>query len=205
MAFALRFDGQNDIALTASTVLLTGVFSIKIKFKFVTLLSLRTILGGDANLWIGNILTTNRLGAEVGGLMANRIEVPAVVLQAGVDYVATLSRDISNDFVLDLDGNLSNTKNHVGTVSFDTVGAFNSAFFANIEVKSVELIDGATPANNLTLDANASNHGPGTPVLVDIVGTNDATGFNMPTDGSAWIDLGGIIQAAQYNRRLRNG
>ena len=44
-------------------------------------------------------------------------------------------------------------------------------------------------ANNVDLDANLTNRTTGTPVLEDQVGSNDATGVNMPTDGSAWSDL----------------
>ncbi len=42
------------------------------------------------------------------------------------------------------------------------------------------------------LDATASDHSAGgQPVLKDTVGGNNATGVNFPTDGSAWVDLGG--------------
>tara|TARA_R110000772_G_scaffold24212_3_gene64125 strand:- start:1300 stop:2391 length:1092 start_codon:yes stop_codon:yes gene_type:complete len=40
-------------------------------------------------------------------------------------------------------------------------------------------------------DATASSHAAGTPILTDTIGGNNATGVNMPTDGSAWVDLGG--------------
>ena len=45
----------------------------------------------------------------------------------------------------------------------------------------------------LLWDATASDHSNtgAQPVLTDTVGTNDATGVNFPTDGSAWVDLGG--------------
>ena len=48
----------------------------------------------------------------------------------------------------------------------------------------------------LNHDATASSHATGTPILSDISGSGlDVTGANMPTDGSAWIDLGGGITA----------
>ena len=41
-------------------------------------------------------------------------------------------------------------------------------------------------------DATASIHAAGTPILSDISGNaQNATGVNMPTDGSAWVNLGG--------------
>lgn len=42
-------------------------------------------------------------------------------------------------------------------------------------------------------DATASDHSNtgSQPILIDTVGSNNATGVNFPTDGSAWVDLGG--------------
>ena len=47
-------------------------------------------------------------------------------------------------------------------------------------------------ANNFNWDATASDHVPGNPIVKDISGNNqDALGIGFPTDGSAWINLGG--------------
>ena len=42
-----------------------------------------------------------------------------------------------------------------------------------------------------TYDVDFSAPATGTPVLIDTTSGLNATGVNMPTDGSAWIDLGG--------------
>ena len=39
-------------------------------------------------------------------------------------------------------------------------------------------------------DTDASSHASGTPVLTETVTGNNATGVNMPTDGSAWVNEG---------------
>jgi len=50
----------------------------------------------------------------------------------------------------------------------------------------------------------ASSHAAGTPILTDTIGGNNATGVNMPTDGSAWINLGGGISIPVIMNQLRN-
>mgnify|MGYP003634382796 CR=1 FL=1 len=45
--------------------------------------------------------------------------------------------------------------------------------------------------SNINWDATASSHTAGTPILTDTISAVNATGVNMPTDGSAWVDLGG--------------
>lgn len=40
-------------------------------------------------------------------------------------------------------------------------------------------------------DATSSSHSTGNPVLTDTTAANNASGVNMPTDGSAWLELGG--------------
>jgi hypothetical protein len=59
---------------------------------------------------------------------------------------------------------------------------------------------------NRNYDATASSHSSGTPILSDISGNaQDGTGVNMPTDGSAWLDLGGGgISIPVIMNQLRN-
>lgn len=78
------------------------------------------------------------------------------------------------------------------TTPIDPIVSLNTAS-ASLGVDSkVEFlkVDG-----KLHLDATASDHSDtgAQPVLVDTIGNNNATGVNFPTDGSAWVDLGGGI------------
>lgn len=72
-----------------------------------------------------------------------------------------------------------------------------SGFNANVSVKSATLknIDTATTTN--LWDASTSDHSNTgiQPELLDTVGSNNATGVGFPTDGSAWIDLGGNLSS----------
>ena len=89
--------------------------------------------------------------------------------------------------------NASNTS-HNTTLTSSVVGATTtSSGFIKAQMSYVEILDTTTPANSFKLDATASDHSnTGTqPVLVDTIGGNNAVGVNFPTDGSAWVDLGG--------------
>jgi hypothetical protein len=74
-------------------------------------------------------------------------------------------------------------------------GGNESGFQSDVSVKSATLknIDTATTTN--LWDATASDHSNTgvQPELLDTVGGNNATGVGFPTDGSAWVDLGGGI------------
>jgi len=86
--------------------------------------------------------------------------------------------------------NASNT-DHNTTLTSSALFTDNTTTFMQCKIQYVKLINGDTSANIANWDATASSHAAGTPILTDTVGGNDATGINMPTDGSAWIDLGG--------------
>tara|TARA_R110002033_G_scaffold64766_4_gene115680 strand:+ start:7738 stop:8778 length:1041 start_codon:yes stop_codon:yes gene_type:complete len=61
------------------------------------------------------------------------------------------------------------------------------------QVSTIAMTDTTTSSNSFFLDATASDHSNtgAQPVLVETIGGNNAVGVNFPTDGSAWVDLGG--------------
>ena len=87
-------------------------------------------------------------------------------------------------------GTVSNSATSTSTVL--TIGRAGSDF-SQFDLLLMELYDSPSGGALISAyDATASSHASGTPVLTD-TGTagNDATGVNMPTDGSAWVNLGG--------------
>lgn len=79
-------------------------------------------------------------------------------------------------------------------------------YHADVSVKSATLknIDTATTIN--LWDATASDHSNTgvQPALLDTVGGNNATGVGFPTDGSAWVDLGGDVSSLTFDLDYRN-
>lgn len=67
----------------------------------------------------------------------------------------------------------------------------NQSTYSKIDINRIVYAEGANGAEIIVNDWNAdlTNRTTGVPVLEDTVGGNDATGQNMPTDGSAWSDL----------------
>lgn len=55
----------------------------------------------------------------------------------------------------------------------------------------IDLIYFSATGLYVSADASDRSNTGAQPVLVDTIGNNDATGVNFPTDGSAWVDLGG--------------
>ena len=86
-------------------------------------------------------------------------------------------------------GTVSNSA--TSTQNVLTIGRASSDF-SQFNLLLMELYDAPSGGSLISAyDATASSHASGTPVLTDTVGGNNATGVNMPTDGSAWINLGG--------------
>ena len=61
----------------------------------------------------------------------------------------------------------------------------------------VRFYDNGVLINDWSPDASDHSNTGQQPILVDTVGSNDATGVNFATDGSAWIDLGGAAGEEQ--------
>jgi hypothetical protein len=89
---------------------------------------------------------------------------------------------------------LTFTAGHLDTYQIQDLFKANvtNQYHCDISFKSGKVTDIDT-GDIYHWDATASDHSNtgSQPEVTDIVGTNDLTGFNFPTDGSAWVDLGG--------------
>lgn len=66
-----------------------------------------------------------------------------------------------------------------------------------MQLISAQFVDIDATIPDRFYSATLSNHSAGTPILAETISSDDATGYGMPTDGSAWIDLGG--EPSGYN------
>lgn len=182
MAWVLKFDGVNDYAQITTPIMLSGDFDLEVKFKvYAGAGSTSVVLStqSDGAQWIGRWSTTRHLAFWNGQI--NFVEG----FQVDTDYTYRLVRTGSSvDWYIN--GVLESTFTN-GTVltipAFGKLGGASNNLFGQIEYMTI------TGLSNY--DATNSSHAPGTPVLTDFVSGNNATGVNMPTDGSAWEDLGG--------------
>lgn len=202
MPYALLHNGTNQYTQLASAIasILNGYIEVQFRVEALDGDSFFRILSDTIN---GT--TTDRLILEQNG---NR-----VIFNAGGGTAATWTNVFPSGIVvgqiitlrvattgtpakrLYVDGDDRGTAN----TDFTSIGRYkflgvNFGQYSPIAVIYAHAVDYDTAANTVTLDAASSDHGTGTPVLVDTTNGNDGTGVNMPTDGSAWVSLGTAAQ-----------
>lgn len=198
MAWVVEADGVNDEMQSAT---LGNLVSSKLR-----VVSEHVTWSNTGYLWsqaapsassreFGLFIQSNNFTLYAGGattLLASAITFPAsdVTLDLTVDYVANTAILIV-DGVTAFSGSVSANTSRVNGTLFRAF-AREGGFFApsGTRIGNTEIyIDDVLVRD---YDFDGSSHGPGT-VTVDEAGGDDWTGVNMPTDGSAWIDLGGVI------------
>jgi hypothetical protein len=195
MAWALQFDGVNDYATIATTINETST-SWRLEWRAAL---------------TDNTSNTNRIIAKTSGstdyIRTRSSSTEQLVME--IDNTtyniiggtrSTVNGDMS-DYILTCNG--SQLEYFVDGVSIGSVAGF--PVFKNMEVigrggssyfnGSLEYFKYFDTSSGDVLkfnfDATTSSHSSGTPILSELVVGNNATGINMPTDGSAWVDLGG--------------
>jgi hypothetical protein len=172
MAWALQFDGVNDYVTIPLFDIPSGA---TLTYTYIP-------NHGGANEYLLDTTSGTRPYVFVGG---GNISFNSSAISVTLD-----GSSISSGSTAPVNGS-----QHVLVLTFlvstkiSSIGArFNFANPADMQLLSLSVNTGA---DTLYLDATASSHASGTPVLTDTIGANNATGVNMPTDGSAWVDLGG--------------
>lgn len=199
MAWAVETDGVNDYLVSSTSWVPTDLdnWNLKIRARRLSGTGNR-VLFTNSDFDDGMYINANtggsgdNLSCFIGGVpifapltgfntdrLFHDIEVDCVsgVIELIVD---TVSYGTASRGGLSLSRNKIWFGNRAGTSSW-----------MHQQTEYVDLTDSNTPSNSRYYDATASSHAAGTPILTDTIGGNNATGFNMPTDGSAWIDLGG--------------
>tara|TARA_R100000951_G_scaffold14069_1_gene11019 strand:- start:182 stop:1237 length:1056 start_codon:yes stop_codon:yes gene_type:complete len=210
MAWAVETDGVNDYLVSSTSWVPTDLdnWNLKIRARRLSGTGNR-VLFANSDFDDGMYINANtggsgdNLSCFIGGVpifapltgfntdrLFHDIEVDCVsgVIELIVD---TVSYGTASRGGLSLSRNKIWFGNRAGTSSW-----------MHQQTEYVDLTDSNTPSNSRYYDATASSHAAGTPILTDTIGGNNATGFNMPTDGSAWIDLGGsgvTVTAATAN------
>lgn len=194
MAWAIKFDGVNDYMSLASPKSFsnTGEYVIELSFKIdaLTANDIHSLLYLDtSNHFYYRISTevlfwrfagsTRTLSAASGSVLGNDIVVDLVQDAAGTKTIESDVFGISAPFVT------------LRTFDFDEIVRPDNWRFEGLlnYIKVYSDVAKTTLVNYWSPDD--SSHAAGTPILIDTIGGNNATGVNMPTDGSAWVDLGG--------------
>ncbi len=204
MAWALKFDGVNDYCtLATATHLHQSSITWRLEFR------LKISSYGTNNQYFLFARTTDGYGTiriKDGEVRVRYRSVNVVITGTGLTadglfHDIEIRRESGGAHYLVVDGtpvgdnpvfSSTNTNSPVNTIGAITVTTGNYCESELEYIKFFNTSGGATPT--LFWDAEASSHAAGTVVLSETVGSSkDATGVNMPTDGSAWVDLGGSI------------
>lgn len=192
MPNALIFDGTNDYASLGSTEDFgdTGEYVIELSFNIDadTANDIHSILHGSDYFYYRQ--SNSRFFWSFSGSTA-QLTGAAPVDVLGIDHVIELRQDAS--------GNKTVYSPVFGTKTFNGVRNFNfNKFVRNNnwrfdgKLYYVKVYSDLAKTNLIrNWSADDSTTGTGTPTLTETETGNNATGVNMPTDGSAWFVDGG--------------
>ena len=182
MAWALQFDGVNDYAKLATPVDFTGDFSLEIDCDIHPATSEGFLeLSTSTNNFFGK-LSNNTWYCRMAGSTVTFNFTPVAGRQT------ILWARVGSTITAHVDGVLKLSTTFTAGSSFDLYGRLQGGNNIAGNLYGMVITD---PTGTYNYDPTASSHAAGTPILTDTIGGNNATGFNMPTDGSAWVDLGG--------------
>lgn len=181
MAWALQFVSSNLLDLPVSTPYVPLVGHFEITFRIFK------ASGSGATKLCDSNSSTGRIDININN--AGNIDSRSYC-HFEVDGVAATS--IPYDVWFDLKVIRDGSDADQGNKRLGKIGArYNNANTSTWDLQLIDVEVAGVPT--AYFDATASDHSNAgqQPVLVDTVGVYDATGINFPTDGSAWVDLGG--------------
>ena len=207
MAWAQVYDGVNDYSGNSLVSAMSGDFTLKYVGQ-VPSLPMTTF----GNILVIHLGSSDYLGVAVqnsGGTLLPKIISNgktggngSTVIALNTDYTlevryvsSTNTASFYVDGVFDYSVNPTGGGTWVQTLTDYRFGfsiTSSTSYGALLLKDGCEIIDSTTPANSLSFSPTSSSHAAGTPILDETsLNSLDATGVNMPTDGSAWVDLGG--------------
>ena len=200
MAWALQFDGVNDRAPLSSPIF--NPIPVGGSLEYI---GIRGFGSGSLQMFINvyqgartDIIALNNAGVLRVRIDGTIKDSPDAVTQ-GDQFTLLITRTASL-YAISLNG--VHQFDIVKTADMsELIGFCQDNFQYEGSLLTSTINDGTI--DTALWDATASSHAAGTPVLTDTIGGNNATGVNMPTDGSAWVNLGGsgisgtITQTAQ--------
>tara|TARA_R110000772_G_scaffold67595_1_gene150082 strand:- start:847 stop:2067 length:1221 start_codon:yes stop_codon:yes gene_type:complete len=196
MAWALQFDGVNDYAEVTPTQLHSQTGRIEYEYLLDLFFSFgqsQVRLLGNSNSTGYLFITSTGVTIRYGSSNGSQVDI-SVTIPFDDDYHLIKITRLNDDYKIYVDGDLGGTatsQQAAEGTTISNVGRIGTTVTPITKIKSIIFKDTIGGTDLFNWDATASSHAAGTPILTDTVGGNDATGVNMPTDGSAWVDLGG--------------
>jgi hypothetical protein len=190
MAWGLEFDGVDDYAAwsggSAKDFIATGDFTITGTFTYTEDATNRRVIDGSGG-------SSNLIIMRTGGLLWARVGSTSNIVLSGFSDGETINFTLSR-----ASGTVTFTAN-AETTNVSNSNTLSLRYMSSPQVQYKGIISAlnmdasATGGHVYTFDFDGSDHSNTglQPVVLETTEGNDATGANMPTDGSAWVDLGG--------------
>jgi hypothetical protein len=196
MAWALIFDGVNDYATISNTLLHTEIGRTTFEYEIYAApdadqTPFRVV--GNAGAFTGQFsIRPSDVQIRLGGAGASQVTIPYVQVFDGLYHTYKIRRDGNNySFIID-DIEVATTTSSAATGGNGVVYIGRvSGNYAHTNIGYIIFRDSIGGTDLFNWDATASSHAAGAPILTETVTANNATGSGFPTDGSAWVDLGG--------------
>ncbi len=203
MAWALITDGVDDrCSITKVTIPSGEDFTIRFIWKFTAEISGFQLgesgaFNNGVSLWYRSQSVwnaPNKIFSKLylSGTSAELEHISAPIIDTQYDWeIQRISGEINIVDTATQASLVTATVLNNGALAFDSLFKWGNT--SNPFTGETQLIQLTSNSNNHTWDATASDHSNtgSQPILIDTVGSNNATGVNFPTDGSAWVDLGG--------------
>lgn len=199
MAWALQFKDavdnytKLDSAISYSA---TDSFAIDITFKIdaATTNDIHTLLWYDNGNYFYYRVSTNQFYWRFGASIRT-LNVSSVLVLGQELTISLISSSIAYKRISSVDFGDSSVFTSPRIFAFEDFGLRQQSIWPFVgELIKVEAYTDETRVSKVNNwspdDSDRSNTGQ-QPKVVDTISGNDATGVNFPTDGSAWIDLGG--------------
>lgn len=209
MAWAIQADGSNDLMTFASVSIPANEnFTIRIAASLDDLIN-RSFAGQSGAF--NNVIRT--ASASQWKFRANAVESNLDFIEPLVDFAVfdvEIKRTGGATGTIDIVDTATQSSLLVATVNNPNELTLNGLFrYGNSSFRFLgefQLLEITSATVNNKWDATASDHSNtgAQPVLVDTVGSNDATGSGFPTDGSAWVDLGGGGVTGEITQTLQS-
>lgn len=187
MAIVLEFAGDGDYAILDSSVPLLVGETLEVELIWFNTGEVNQmfldIYGGD-----GDFLAIDDTGI-LRFRLNNNLLVSTLAIVDSVQAIISIERTPAQ-YLLRIGGALAITQNYSGQMQgLISAGRGQTGQGFKGQIVTVK------QTGKLNLDADASVHTAGTPILTDLISGNNATGVNMPTaalgqPGSAWQDNG---------------
>lgn len=205
MAWALRFlSSDSNQCVFGSTIFIDSTEKLSV------IVEVDGLIAGERQYIFGRP-TANNSSMEffgdgrvfITGRDSNRLDLSLTTAKEDIQKIELIVDGLGCE--LWINDSLEDSGTLSSTTRWFIQSIAKSSIPTNINVKAMSFYKDDVLIHNYSAEESDRSNTGQQPVLIDTIGGNNATGVNFPTDGSAWVDLGGggsidvTGQTANYN------